>query len=73
MRDEPAHRHQPDQRETGMSNGRGMAEEPKRGHGRPVKKPMPGPIPDSRENIMRDILATPPRRKYGWKYLEREG
>ena len=40
-----------------------MTEKPKRG--RPVEKPMPEPIPDTPENIMRAVLATPPKRDDG--------
>ena len=35
----------------------------KRGRGRPVTKPMPEPIPDTPENVMRALLATPPRKR----------
>ena len=31
--------------------------------GRPVKYAMPGPIPDTPENIMRALLSAPPRRE----------
>lgn len=34
----------------------------KRRRGRPVTKPMPKPIPDTPENVMRALLATPPKR-----------
>ena len=34
----------------------------KRGRGRPVVKPMPKRIPDTPENVMRALLATPPKR-----------
>lgn len=41
--------------------------------GRPVKCPLPEPIPDSPENIARAILATPPRKREDWKHVrERE-
>ncbi len=42
----------------------------KRQRGRPVEKPLPPPIPDSPENIARAVLATPPKRRKDWKYLE---
>ena len=44
-----------------------MTDQPKRPRGRPVEKPMPEPIPDTPENIMRALLATPPeaRRRMG--------
>lgn len=42
--------------------------------GRPVKYPLPEPIPDSPENIARAILATPPRKREDWRHIqEREG
>ena len=47
-----------------------MTETPKRG--RPVEKPLPAPIPDTPENIMRAILATPPKCDDEWDYLKRE-
>lgn len=48
-----------------------MDNTPKRG--RPVKYPLPEPIPDSPENIARAILATPPRKREDWKHIrERE-
>ena len=40
----------------------------KRGRGRPVSKPEPERIPDSAENVLRAVLATPPRKPDGWKY-----
>ena len=43
-----------------------------RKRGRPVAKPMPEPIPDTPENIMRALLATPPRAEDEWDYLRRE-
>ncbi len=46
-----------------------MSEKPKRG--RPPR-PMPEPIPDTPENVMRSILNTPPKKKGEWKY-EKEG
>ena len=39
-----------------------MPEPDKKSRGHPVEKPMPEPIPDSPENVMRAILATPPKR-----------
>lgn len=35
----------------------------KRGRGRPVTKPMPKRIPDTPENVMRAVLAIPPKRQ----------
>lgn len=47
-----------------------MTDQPKRPRGRPVEKPMPEPIPDTPENIMRALLATPPKREDEWEYLK---
>ena len=46
-------------------------ERQKRGRGRPVTKPIPERIPDTAENVLRAVLATPPRKPDGWKYLKR--
>ena len=43
---------------------------PKRGRGRPVEKHMPEPIPDTPENTMRALLATPPKKEDDWDYLK---
>ncbi len=43
---------------------------PKRPRGRP-KNPMPEPIPDTPENIMRALLATPPKKDDEWDYLKK--
>ena len=43
----------------------------KRRRGRPVTKPMPERIPDTAGNVLRAVLATPPRENGGWRY-ERE-
>ena len=40
--------------------------------GRPVKKPMPEPIPDTPENIARALLTTPPKKEDEWDYLNRD-
>ena len=45
----------------------------KRPRGRPVKYPLPGAIPDTPENVMRALLAAPPRRENDWDYIERTG
>ena len=42
-----------------------------RPRGRPAKT-MPEPIPDTPENIMRALLATPPKREDEWEYLKEE-
>ena len=38
--------------------------------GRPVEHPMPEPIPDTPENIMRAIVNTPPKKREDWSYLK---
>ena len=38
---------------------------------RPVKYPMPERITDTPENIIKDVLADPPKRD--WKYLRETG
>ncbi len=45
-----------------------MTAKPKRG--RPVEKPLPEPIPDTPENIMRAVLATPNKRDDEWDHLK---
>ena len=44
----------------------------KRKRGRPSKRTMPEPIPDTPENIMKAVLATPPKRADEWRYLKDE-
>ena len=44
------------------------ADKPKRPRGRPVKKSMPEPIPDTPENIAQAIMRGPPKRE--WDYLK---
>ncbi len=39
--------------------------------GRPPK-PMPEPIPDTPENIMRALVNAPPKKDKDWKYLDEE-
>lgn len=46
-----------------------MSDKPKRG--RPVKYPLPEPIPDTPENIARVLLATPPKKRKDWRYLKK--
>lgn len=41
--------------------------------GRPVEHPMPEPIPDTPENIMRAIVNTPPKKREDWRYLKESG
>ena len=39
--------------------------------GRPPK-PIPEPIPDTAENIMRALVNTPSKKDEDWKYLKEE-
>ena len=39
--------------------------------GRPPK-PMPEPIPDTPESVLRALLDAPPRKKSEWKYLQQQ-
>lgn len=41
----------------------------KRKRGRPSKRTMPEPIPDTPENIMWAVLDTPPKTRDKWRYL----
>lgn len=42
--------------------------------GRPVEYPLPEPIPDTPENIIKAIFATPPRKREDRKFIrQREG
>ncbi len=43
----------------------------RRMRGRPVKYPMPEPIPDTLENVARAVLTTPPKKRDEWKYLKK--
>ena len=38
--------------------------------GRPAKRTMSEPIPDTPENIMRAILNNPPKKRGEWDYLK---
>ena len=49
-----------------------MTDSSTRTRGRPVERPLPEPIPDTPKNIMRAILATPPKHDDEWGYLKRE-
>ena len=50
-----------------------MTDEPRRGRGRPVEYKMPEPIPDTPENILKAVLATPPKKHEEWGHIrERE-
>lgn len=44
----------------------------KRKPGRPPVKKMPERIPDTPENVAQALLATPPKKKSDWKYLQDE-
>ena len=47
------------------------AAKPKKPRGRPVEKPLPESIDDSPENVMRAILATPPKKDDEWRYMRK--
>ena len=50
-----------------------MSNDEHRPRGRPVEHPLPEPIPDTPENILKALLATPPRKRKDWKHVkERE-
>ena len=38
--------------------------------GRPAKRTMPPPIPDTPENIMKAVLNAPPKKRDEWDYLK---
>ena len=38
--------------------------------GRPVEHPLPEPIPDTPENIMKAFVSTPPRKREDWKFVQ---
>lgn len=40
--------------------------------GRPPR-PWPEPIPDTPENVLRAVLATPALRRDEWEYMQRKG
>ena len=40
--------------------------------GRPVEKPLPEPIPDTPENVMRAILDMGPVKAGDWDYLKKD-
>ena len=39
--------------------------------GRPPK-PLPPPIPDTAENIMKALVNTPPKQRRDWDYLKKD-
>ena len=68
------------ERRTGRQRGAGRrdtvkkpASKPGRPRGRPVEYPLPEAIPDTPENVMRRLLAAPPRREHAWDYVQRSG
>jgi len=42
-----------------------------RKRGRPVEHPLPEPIPDTPENIMKAFLNTPPRKREDWRFAQK--
>ena len=46
---------------------------PKRPRGRPVEYPMPEKIADTPENVLRALLATPPKKRDDWDYVKESG
>ena len=46
-------------------------EKPKRG--RPVKRAMPEPIPDTLGNVLSALVTSPPKKKEEWAYLKESG
>ena len=42
----------------------------KRFRGRPVEYPMPEPIPDALENVIKAFLDTPPRKRDEWRFAK---
>lgn len=40
--------------------------------GRPVEHPMPELIPDTPENVAREILSAPPKKRHEWEYLKKK-
>ena len=51
-----------------MNQSDDMSKAPKRTVGRPRKRKMPEPIPDTPENIARALMTTPPPEE--WEYLK---
>ena len=46
-------------------------DQPKPQRGRPVERSMPERIPDTPENILKTVLAGPPKKD--WNYLRESG
>ena len=38
--------------------------------GRPAKRTMPGPVPDTPDNIAAAIVTSPPKTDDEWRYLK---
>ena len=43
----------------------------KRRRGRPVQYPLPARIPDTPENVLKAVLAGPPKKH--WDYIRKSG
>ena len=43
----------------------------KRKRGRPVKYPMPDPIPDTLENVLKALVTSPPKKRDEWGFLKK--
>ncbi len=43
----------------------------KRTRGRPVKYPMPEPIPDTLENVLRALVRSPPKKRREWEFMKK--
>ena len=44
-----------------------------RKRGRPTEKAMPGPIPDTPQNVALALVTTPPKDDGDWDYLKDSG
>ncbi len=44
----------------------------KQPRGRPVKYPLPEPIPDTPANIMKAFIKTPPKKRGEWKFVQKQ-
>ena len=47
------------------------AQEPRGKPGRPTTHVWPDQIPDTPENVLRAVLATPEKRRDEWEYMKR--
>lgn len=43
----------------------------KRKHGRPVEYPMPEPITDTLENVLKALVTSPPKKHGEWDFLKK--